>query len=103
MNDFKKFSAYELYLICQEDYMLTMDTYYILNKHKILLKNWNDLFIFEILSKKKARTLWLKYCIKTLTQFHAYLANKPIPTQKIPSTPINEIIILADKQHPQQK
>lgn len=98
INDFQKYSAYDLYLICKEDYMLTMDTYYILNKHNILLKSWNDLFIFEILPKKKARTLWLKYRIRTLTQFHAYLTNKPMPTQKISSTLINEIIILADKQ-----
>ena len=90
-------SSYELYLVCEEDYMLTMDTYYILKEHNIILKNWNDLYIFEILPKQKARTLWLKYRISTLTQFRTYLTDKSIFPQKISSSLINEIIKLEDQ------
>lgn len=91
IDTFKQMSSYDLYLICEEDYMLTLDTYYILKEHNIILKKWSDLYIFEILPKQKARTLWLKYRISTLTQFHTYLATKSIFPQKISSTIINEI------------
>ena len=97
IDAFKQMSSYELYLVCEEDYMLTMDTYYILKEHNIILKNWNDLYIFEILPKQKARTLWLKYRISTLTQFRTYLTDKSIFPQKISSSLINEIIKLEDQ------
>ena len=40
------------YDICNKDYCLTMQTYFILKKNGIVFGDWQDKFIFEILPGK---------------------------------------------------
>ncbi|MCM1083974.1 MAG: hypothetical protein NC428_10895 [Clostridium sp.] len=68
LNDFKHMTANDLYLICQEDYSLTMQIYFILKENGIEFNNWQDKFIFEILPEKNAAFLWKKYKISMLSQ-----------------------------------
>ena len=71
IDDFEHMTTNDLYLICNEDYSLTMHTYYILNENGIVFDNWQDKFIFEILPEK------MLYCygksIKSVC-FHKYRA-----------------------------
>lgn len=67
LSDFEHMTANDLYLICQEDYALAMQTYYILSKNGIMFDNWQDKYIFEILPEKKANLLWKKYKINMLS------------------------------------
>ena len=53
LDDFKHITANDLYHICQDDYCLTMQLYYILTDNGILFDNWQDKYIFEILPEKK--------------------------------------------------
>lgn len=68
IDDFKHMTANDLYHICKEDYCLTMQTYYILTENGIVLDNWQDKFIFEILPEKNAALLWKKHEISMLSQ-----------------------------------
>ena len=68
LDDFKHMTANDLYLICQEDYSLAMQTYFILKENGIVFENWQDKFIFEILPEKNAALLWKKYKISMLSQ-----------------------------------
>ena len=68
LDDFKHKTANDLYLICQEDYILTMQTYFILKENGIVFGNWQDKFIFEILPEKNAALLWKKHKISMLSQ-----------------------------------
>ena len=61
-------TAHDLYLICQEDYSLTMQTYFILKENGIVFDDWEDKFIFEILPQKNAALLWKKHKISILSQ-----------------------------------
>lgn len=58
LDDFKHITANDLYHICQDDYCLTMQLYYILTDNGILFDNWQDKYIFEILPEKNAALLW---------------------------------------------
>ena len=68
IDDFKHTTANNLYHICQEDYSLTMQIYYILIENGIVFDNWQDKFIFEILPEKNAAMLWKKHKICMLSQ-----------------------------------
>ena len=68
IDDFKHTTADNLYHICQEDYSLTMQIYYILIENGIVFDNWQDKFIFEILPEKNAAMLWKKHKICILSQ-----------------------------------
>ena len=68
LDDFKHITANDLYHICQEDYCLTMQTYFILRKNGIIFDNWQDKYIFEILPEKNAALLWKKHNISMLSQ-----------------------------------
>ncbi len=68
IDDFKHTTANNLYHICQEDYSLTMQIYYILTENGIVFDNWQDKYIFEILPEKKAALLWKKHKICMLSQ-----------------------------------
>ena len=68
IDDFKHMTANDLYLICQEDYNLTMQTYFILKENGIVFDDWQDKFIFEILPEKNATLLWKKHKISMLSQ-----------------------------------
>lgn len=68
LNDFEHMTADDLYQICQKDYCLTMQTYYILKENGITLGNWQDKYIFEILPERNAALLWKKHKINLLSQ-----------------------------------
>ena len=68
LDDFKHITANDLYHICQDDYCLTMQLYYILTDNGILFDNWQDKYIFEILPEKNAALLWKKHNISMLSQ-----------------------------------
>lgn len=68
IDDFKHMTANDLYLICQKDYSLTMQTYFILKENGLVLNDWQDKFIFEILPGKNAAYLWKKHKISMLSQ-----------------------------------
>ena len=72
MDDFKHKTAHDLYAICQCDYALTMKTYYTLKKNKVMFEDWEDKYLFEILTKKKTFLIWQKYKISTVSQFSNY-------------------------------
>lgn len=69
MNDFNHKTSYDIYTICEQDYPLTMKTYFILKKNGITLDDWHDKFIFEILPMRKADLLWKKHKVNTVSQF----------------------------------
>lgn len=68
IDDFKHMTANDLYLICQENYSLTMQVYFILKENGIVFDSWQDKFIFEILPGKNAAFLWKKHKISRLSQ-----------------------------------
>ena len=68
LDDFKHMTANDLYHICQEDYSLAMQTYFILKENGIIFENWQDKYIFEILPEKNAALLWKKHKISMLSQ-----------------------------------
>ena len=68
IDDFKHMTTNDLYLICQNDYSLTMQTYFILKENGIVFDDWQDKFIFEVLPKKNAALLWKKHKIYMLSQ-----------------------------------
>ncbi len=68
LDDFKHMTANDLYHICQKDYSLTMQSYYILKENGIVFDGWQDKYIFEILPEKNAAILWKKHKICMLSQ-----------------------------------
>lgn len=68
LDDFKNITANDLYHICQEDYCLTMQTYFILTENGIMFDNWQDKYIFEILPEKQTAYLWKRHKISMLSQ-----------------------------------
>lgn len=71
-DDFKQKSADDLYFICKSDYMLTMKVYYALTENGVILNDWQDKYIFELLPKPKAVSLWQRYNISKRTQISNY-------------------------------
>lgn len=68
VDDIRNKSAHDLYNICEQDYCLTMKTYHILRKNGVILCDWNDQYLFEILSQRKSVWLWEKYEISIVSQ-----------------------------------
>jgi len=68
VDDIRNKSAHDLYNICEQDYCLTMKTYHILRKNGIILCNWNDQYMFEIISKRKSVQLFEEYGIIAVSQ-----------------------------------
>ena len=68
LDDLKNITANDLYHICQEDYCLTMQIYFILEKNGIILEKWQNKFIFEILPEKNAALMWKNHKISMLSQ-----------------------------------
>lgn len=97
IDDFKHISAHDLYFICRQEYLLTMKTYHILKKNNILLKSWDDLYLFEFLSMQKSRTLWLKYHISTIKQLPTAFENNPNLSKHFPASSKNKLAELLDK------
>lgn len=71
-DDLKNKTAHDLNVICGHDYALTMKTYYTLKKNGIMLDEWEDKYLFEVLPKQKSDLMWKKYNIITMSQFNDY-------------------------------
>lgn len=69
INDFHHKTSYDIYTICEQDYPLTMKAYFIFKKNGIVLDDWHDKYIFEILPLRKTDLLWKKYNVSTVSQF----------------------------------
>ena len=68
VDDIRNKSAHDLYNICEQDYRLTMKTYHILRKNGVTLCNWNDQYLFEIISQRKSVQLFEEYGIIAVSQ-----------------------------------
>lgn len=68
VDDIRNKSAYDLYNICEQDYCLTMKTYHILRKNGVILCDWNDQYLFEIISQRKSVQLFEEYGIIAVSQ-----------------------------------
>lgn len=72
IDNFKHKTAHDLYIICEHDFALTMKTYYTLKKNGVIFENWEDTFLFEVLSQKNSTSIWQKYGIVKVSQFTDY-------------------------------
>lgn len=72
IDDLKNKTAHDLNVVCGHDYALTMKTYYTLKKNGIMLDEWEDKYLFEVLPKQKSDSIWKKYNITTMSQFADY-------------------------------
>lgn len=68
VDDIRNKSAHDLYDICEQDYCLTMKTYYALRKNGVTLCGWNDQYLFEILPQYKSVRLFKQYGIIAVLQ-----------------------------------
>ena len=68
VDDIRNKSAHDLYNICEQDFRLTMKTYHILRKNGVTLCNWNDQYLFEIISQRKSVQLFEEYGIIAVSQ-----------------------------------
>ena len=68
VDDIRNKSAHELYNVCGQDYCLTMKTYRVLRKNGVILCDWNDQYLFEILPKNKSVQLFKQYGIIAISQ-----------------------------------
>lgn len=68
VDDIRNKSAHDLYDICEQDYCLTMKTYYALRKNGVMLCGWNDQYLFEILPQYKSVRLFKCYRIIAVSQ-----------------------------------
>lgn len=71
-GDFEQKSVDDLYIICKSDYMLTMEVYYALKENGVMLTDGQDKYIFELLPKPKATSLWQRYNISKRSQLSNY-------------------------------
>ena len=95
LDDFEPISANALFLICQEDYILTAQAYSILQENGIIFDDWQDKYFFEILPAKKAILLWKKYKISLLSQIPACnedLLKEHLSSSKSFTTAIKELL-----------
>lgn len=72
IDDLTHKTANDLNVICEHNYALTMNTYYTLKKNGITLDEWEDKYLFEVLTKQKSDLIWRKYNITTMSQFNDY-------------------------------
>ncbi len=68
VDDIRNKSAHDLYNICEQDYRFTMKTYHILRKNGVILCNWNDQYLFEIIPQNKSIQLFEEYGIIAVSQ-----------------------------------
>ena len=68
MDDLKNKTAHDLYIICEQDYALTMKTYYILKKNGVVFDDWEGRYLFEVLSQKQSALIWKEYNLSTILQ-----------------------------------
>lgn len=68
IDDLQHKTAYDLNEICGHDYALTMKTYYTLKKNGVVFDDWEDKYLFEILSQKNSALIWREYDLSTMSQ-----------------------------------
>ena len=68
IDDLQHKTAYDLNEICGHDYALTMKTYYMLKKNGVVFDNWEDKYLFEVLSQKNSALIWREYDLATMSQ-----------------------------------
>lgn len=68
IDDLKNKTAHDLYIICGHNYVLTMKTYYTLKKNGVVFDNWEDKYLFEVLSQKNSALIWREYNLATMSQ-----------------------------------
>lgn len=68
LSDFKGKTTGDLYKICFGQYSLTMETYDILKKNGIKLREWEDVYLFEVLPYRQARRVYHKYNVMTVRE-----------------------------------
>lgn len=89
LDDFNHKTAHDLYNICAQDYILTIKVYYILKKNGIILNDWNDKYLFEIMPEKTATRLWYRHQISTISQLSNQKSS--IFSSKKVSSPLEQI------------
>lgn len=67
-DELNKLTTQHLHMICQQDYNDTMKMYFVLKDKGINFQAWEDQYLFEILSRKVAKTLDRRYRIYTVSQ-----------------------------------
>ncbi len=68
IDDLQHKTAYDINEICGHDYALTMKTYYTLKKNGVVFDDWEDKYLFEVLSQKNSALIWRKYDLATISQ-----------------------------------
>ena len=68
IDDLQHKTAYDLNEICAHDYALTMKTYFTLKKNGIVFDDWEDKYLFEVLSQKNSALIWREYDLITMSQ-----------------------------------
>ena len=86
-DELNNLSTHDLYMICQQDYKDTMRIYYVLKDKGIIFQEWEDKYLFEIMSRKDAHTLDRKYRIYTVSQLcsRAEIFIDSMPSSILPS------------------
>ncbi|NDO50711.1 hypothetical protein FMM75_15370 [Lachnospiraceae bacterium MD335] len=68
IDDLKNKTAHDLYIICGHNYALNMKTYYTLKKNGVVFDDWEDKYLFEVLSQKNSALMWREYDLTTMSQ-----------------------------------
>lgn len=100
LEDFKPISANALFLICQEDYILTAQVYSILKESNIIFDDWQDKYFFEIIPEKKAILLWKKCKISLLSQIpscNEYLIKELFSSSNSFTTTMKKLLSIEQK------
>ena len=81
IDDFNKITTQDLHIICQQYYNDTMKAYYTLKDNGVVFREWEDQYLFELLSGKIAQKLSRKYRIETISKLRScseeYIENMP--------------------------
>lgn len=67
-DELNNLTTHNLHMICQQDYNDTLKIYHALMGSGISFQPWEDSYLFEILSRKDAKTLSRRYRIYTIAQ-----------------------------------
>lgn len=67
-DNLNNLTTHDLHMICQRDYTDTMKMYFILKDKGIIFQKREDKYLFEVMSRKDARTLDRRYRIYTVSQ-----------------------------------
>ena len=71
IDDFNKITTHDLHIICQQYYYDTMKAYYILKDNGVVFQEWEDQYLFELLSGKIAQKISRKYRIDTIAELRS--------------------------------